>query len=92
MVNPKTKVCSTLAGTGSPGLVDGSFELAQFSEPSGVCMSQEGNALYVADTNNHAIRILDLKEKKVSRVINSILSIRTTLVHRIALCIHNWHF
>ena len=62
-----------MAGTGSPGLVDGSFEVAQFSEPAGVCMSEDGSILYVADTNNHAIRALDLNEKKVSLVINCVL-------------------
>ena len=34
-VSPGAKTCTTLAGTGSPGLVDGASEHAQFSEPGG---------------------------------------------------------
>ena len=31
-------------------------------------MSPDGETLYVADTNNHAIRVIDLKTKKASQV------------------------
>ena len=36
---------------------------AQFSEPAG--LSVAGRTLYVADTNNHAIRTIDLDTKQV---------------------------
>lgn len=68
MVDPATKRCSTLAGTGKSGLVDGAFEHAQFSEPGGLCVDPTGKTLFVADTNNHAIRVLDLDKKTVTQV------------------------
>jgi len=48
----------TLIGSGREGLRDGSFEEAEFNRPQGVCVV--GEALYVADTENHAIRKVDL--------------------------------
>ena len=68
VVDPATKRCTTLAGTGKSGLVDGPFERARFSEPGGLCLDPAGKTLFVADTNNHAIRILDLEKKLVSQV------------------------
>ena len=49
---------STVAGTGEAGLLDGAAAEARFDEPAGITYS--GGALYVADTNNHAIRKVDL--------------------------------
>lgn len=57
VIELKTKKCRTLAGTGQPGSGD---DPAQFDEPAG--LSAAGGRLYVADTNNHLIRILDLKQ------------------------------
>ena len=68
MVDPATKRCTTLAGSGKCGLADGSFEHAQFSEPGGLCLDPMGKTLFVADTNNHAIRVLDLDQKTVTQV------------------------
>ena len=68
VVDPATKRCTTLAGTGQSGLVDGPFEHAQFSEPGGLCLDPAGRTLFVADTNNHAIRVLDLDQKSVTQV------------------------
>lgn len=49
-------VVSTFAGTaGSSGTTDGLGALARFNGPSGVAVDASGN-VYVADTNNHAIR------------------------------------
>ena len=50
-------------GTGRPGLVDGGFAKAEFNRPQGMCLVE--NTLYVADTENHAIRAIDLKAKTV---------------------------
>lgn len=58
----------TLAGAGAPGMVDGGFEEALFSEPGGLCVGPEGMLLVVADTNNHAVRVLDLEKGVVTRV------------------------
>src|ERR1700682_302936 len=46
-------------GSGQPGLVDGPAEGAAFQQPQG--MASSGRALYVADTENHAIRSIDLE-------------------------------
>ena len=51
-----TQVVSTLAGTGSSGLVDGAGDSAQFNYPVGVAMSPDGTYALVADQGNHAIR------------------------------------
>ena len=51
-------------GSGEPGLVDGSAERAAFQQPQG--MATSGTTLYVADTENHAIRSIDLKTGAVA--------------------------
>jgi thiol-disulfide isomerase/thioredoxin len=61
IVDPKSGVTSTLAGTGKAGRDD---TPASFDEPAGV--SSAAGKLYVADTNNHLIRVVDLVTKKVS--------------------------
>jgi thiol-disulfide isomerase/thioredoxin/DNA-binding beta-propeller fold protein YncE len=59
-----SKTIETLAGDGTPGVADGPFASARFSEPAGVAAI--GSRLYVTDTNNHRIRILDLDARTVS--------------------------
>ncbi|XP_053307138.1 NHL repeat-containing protein 2 [Spea bombifrons] len=67
VVDPKTKSCSTLAGTGEAGNVSGvDFTQAAFNEPGGLCVAPDGRLLYVADTNNHRIKVLDLEARTVS--------------------------
>jgi sugar lactone lactonase YvrE len=60
-VLPKDKSSQTFVGTGEEGLADG--ERAQFDEPGGVSVA--AGKLYIADTNNHAIRVADLKTRRV---------------------------
>jgi ABC-type branched-subunit amino acid transport system substrate-binding protein len=48
---------STLAGTGSPGYVDGPIATAQFNGAVGLAVDPAGN-LYVADGGNHCIRLI----------------------------------
>ncbi|HVX15300.1 MAG TPA: thioredoxin-like domain-containing protein [Pirellulales bacterium] len=55
LIDPKKKTCRTIAGGGKPGSGD---DPAEFDEPAG--LSAAGRRLYVADTNNHLIRIVDL--------------------------------
>jgi len=57
-LDPETAECRTLLGTGEPGGQDGPSTAAHFSEPSGLAVA--GGTLYVADTNNHAVRAADL--------------------------------
>ncbi|TKS89625.1 NHL repeat-containing protein 2 [Collichthys lucidus] len=67
VVDPKTKQCSTLAGTGEAGDTLGpEFNKSCFSEPGGICVGDGGKLLYLADTNNHQVKVLDLATKTVS--------------------------
>lgn len=59
-----TGMLSTVAGTGKPGAKSGAFAQAEFNEPNDVIRS--GGKLYVADTNNHRIQILDPATRQVS--------------------------
>lgn len=69
MVDPKTKQCTTLAGTGEAGDALGpELNRSCFNEPGGICVGDGGKLLYVADTNNHQIKVLDLESKTVSLV------------------------
>ena len=55
-----------LAGTGLAGKNNGSFAEATFNRPQGLAL--DGDALYVADTENHLLRRLDLTKQTVSTV------------------------
>jgi thiol-disulfide isomerase/thioredoxin len=61
VVDAETGATRTLAGTGQPGLAD---EPGQFDEPAGVAIAK--GLLYVADTNNHRIRTVDIQSGKVA--------------------------
>lgn len=50
-------------GMGAVGRKDGSYEEAQFNHPQGLAIYK--NHLYVADTENHLIRRVDLDKKEV---------------------------
>jgi thiol-disulfide isomerase/thioredoxin/sugar lactone lactonase YvrE len=64
MLDPSSRKVSTFAGTGISGHADGPANRAQFHEPGGVCVA--GDILFVADTNNHAIRTIDLHTSMVA--------------------------
>ena len=55
-------------GSGQQGLADGGFGSAQFDHPQGMALSEHGNVLYVADTENHAIRKVDLAAETVETI------------------------
>jgi thiol-disulfide isomerase/thioredoxin len=57
-----------LIGTGQSGLIDGSFDAAQFFAPQGMVFDEENQILYVADTENHALRRVDLKHQVVETI------------------------
>ncbi|KAF5199714.1 Nhl repeat-containing protein [Thalictrum thalictroides] len=46
-----------IGSTGEEGLQDGSFDEATFNRPQGLAYNSKKNLLYVADTENHALRI-----------------------------------
>ena len=54
----------TLAGTGQSGMANGEAAQSLFYEPGGVSVA--GGKLYIADTNNHLVRVLDLETGIVS--------------------------
>lgn len=64
IIEPFKKTSVTFAGTGKHGLTDGNAEAAQFFEPGGLTLLD--GKLYVADTNNHQIRVVDTQTKQVS--------------------------
>ncbi len=63
-VDVQTGVCETMLGNGKSALQDGVGRSSSFYEPSGLSIA--GNWLYVADTNNHAIRRVDLNTLEVT--------------------------
>ena len=63
-VLPQTRSSFTFLGTGQAGFTDGPGKQAQFSEPCG--LSVANGQLYIADTNNHAVRVADLESGDVS--------------------------
>jgi len=58
VLNPQTREVRSFAGSGVAGLQDGAPDEAQFNEPAGLAAA--GGKLYVADTNNSALRVIDL--------------------------------
>ena len=65
-VLPATRGAFKVMGTGTPGHTDGPAEQAQFSEPSGLSIAR--NQMFIADTNNHAIRVANMEGGEVSTV------------------------
>lgn len=53
-------------GSGEAGLKDGPAKTAQFINPQGMALDSAAGLLFVADTNNHALRQIDLKTGSVS--------------------------
>src|SRR5262249_1897563 len=56
------------AGHDTRGKADGALAEASFNEPGGIALGSlhmHGDALYVADTNNHLLRVIDMKAGKV---------------------------
>ena len=64
VVDPGTRRATTLFGGDTPGYRDGDAPL--FYEPGGIGVV--GNKLYIADTNNHAIRVANLVMGRVETV------------------------
>ena len=61
---PETREVTTLLGTGEVGHGDGYEDAVTFHEPGGI--SAADGKLYIADTNNHAIRVADIDSGEVS--------------------------
>ncbi|MGH8278647.1 MAG: thioredoxin-like domain-containing protein [Gammaproteobacteria bacterium] len=57
----------TVIGNGKKGLRDGSYANAEFAYPQGMTLAH-ADTLYVADTDNSAIREVNLKDRTVTTV------------------------
>lgn len=64
-IDPDGKIKVTI-GSGTRGLKDGTYNQAQFNMPRGIVALDK--ILYVADTNNHAIRKIDLQRQTVTSI------------------------
>lgn len=64
-LDPVTRDVVTFVGTGRSGQADGTK--SSFYEPGGITTAN--GKLFIADTNNHAIRVVDLKTKQTSTLI-----------------------
>jgi len=65
-VDTPSEITTTLLGA-EAGFRDGGPGVAQFHEPGGI--SYANGRLYVADTNNHAIRVIDLATLETRTVV-----------------------
>ena len=55
---------STIAGVKQKGFRDGNFADARFNEPRGISIA--GDKIFVADTKNNAVRVLDVTNQVVT--------------------------
>ncbi len=62
-VNPATRQATSFLGSGKSGTSDGNAAESEFHEPGGVSVAN--GKLYIADTNNHRIRVADLDSRSV---------------------------
>jgi len=63
LIDPASATVATFLGTGRPGWRDAEGDQAEFYEPGG--LSGARGQLYIADTNNHAIRVADIASRRV---------------------------
>ncbi|KAG0718614.1 NHL repeat-containing protein 2 [Chionoecetes opilio] len=62
----KTYTVSTVFGSASTDTEAPLIKGRLLNEPAGVCGAADGSCLYIADTNNHAIKILSLADHSLS--------------------------
>jgi sugar lactone lactonase YvrE len=69
-IDPDAKVIAHIAGTGEKGYTGdgGPAKEAKLSGPKGVALSPDGG-LYIADTESHTIRRIDLKDGTIKTVL-----------------------
>ena len=63
-IYPASRGAASYLGIGKVGHEDGDGRFAEFFEPAG--LSAANGSLYIADTNNHAIRVASLATQEVS--------------------------
>ena len=67
VIMPIPRSSTTLLGTGSAGWRDGGPADAAFSEPSGLSIA--AGKMFIADTNNHRVRVADMETWEVSTLV-----------------------
>lgn len=66
IVDLTTKEVLDIIGSSARGFDDGDFETATFDQLQG--MTLDGDLLYIADVNNHAIRLANLVDRTVTTI------------------------
>ncbi|NJL95171.1 MAG: redoxin domain-containing protein [Anaerolineae bacterium] len=66
-LDAEARTSTTFAGAAEDGYTDGNLSEARFDEPGG--LHYAGGKLYIADTNNHVIRVLDLATESVTTMV-----------------------
>ena len=60
-----------IIGSGQAGSRDGARDVAQFDNPQGIALDAAYDVLYVADTDNHLIRRVDLASGEVTTILGT---------------------
>jgi DNA-binding beta-propeller fold protein YncE len=68
-LDPAERRVQTWAGSGTAGCADGQGSAASFREPGGLSAHERG--LFVADTNNHRVALIDWRSASVRTVIGA---------------------
>jgi sugar lactone lactonase YvrE len=71
LADPNTWKIRVLAG-GAAGARDGSLGSAQFRNPTGLFFDVDDRQLYVADTGNHVVRVIDLAGGEASATVGTV--------------------
>lgn len=58
-------------GSGEKGNNDGTFETCAFDQPMGLAYDENADKLYIADMDNHSVKVADLTTRKVKTVLGS---------------------
>ncbi len=64
----ETRKIEFVIGSGRRGLLNGSFESAEFDWPQGLSYDSKNKLLYIADTFNDRVRVANLEKKQVYTV------------------------
>jgi sugar lactone lactonase YvrE len=62
---------TTLAGSSGPGFANGAARAAKFQRPTGIAISADGRYVYISDTGNFVIRVLDTTLNTVATMAGS---------------------